>query len=406
VAARRVGTWRPEKDELGRVTAQARVVIRRAGAKAAPADLRVADVALSRLRVGDALRFEDARGKARTLAVAAVSADEAVAWADKRGYVLDQASAQVRRGGRLVGTLVLEVCGEGDGAIDVQVGDALVLTRRQVEGRSPKRTKDGHVKVPGRIACTLPAALDRVAVGHRVLFDDGKIQAVVEQVHARRGELDLRVVRTSKARASLRAEKGINLPDTVTTVPSLTEDDLAALRFVARRADAVILSFVRRPSDVTALHAVLDRLGRPDLGVVLKIETRAGFEHLPRLLLAGLRRPTLAVMIARGDLAVEAGFERLAELQEEILWLCEASHVPVIWATQVLDTLARTGVPSRAEVTDAAASVAAECVMLNKGPFVDEAVKVLADILQRMETHHDKKRSLFRRLEVSSLSLE
>ena len=185
-------------------------------------------------------------------------------------------------------------------------------------------------------------------------------------------------------------------------MPSLTDDDRRALAFVAKHADAVSLSFVRRPEDVRALHAALDRLGRPAIGVVLKIETRAGFENLPRLLLEGLRRPPLAVMIARGDLAVEVGFERLAELQEEILWLCEASHVPAIWATQVLDTLARTGVPSRAEVTDAAASVAAECVMLNKGPFVDEAVRVLSDILGRMEKHHYKKRSLFRKLRVST----
>jgi pyruvate kinase len=83
---------------------------------------------------------------------------------------------------------------------------------------------------------------------------------------------------------------------------------------------------------------------------------------------------------------VEVGYERLAELQEEILWLCEASHAPAIWATQVLDTLAKTGVPSRAEVTDAAAAVAAECVMLNKGPFVDEAVRVLSDVLRRMRS--------------------
>ncbi len=79
-----------------------------------------------------------------------------------------------------------------------------------------------------------------------------------------------------------------------------------------------------------------------------------------------------------------------------------AAHVPAIWATQVLDTLARTGVPSRAEVTDAAASVAAECVMLNKGPFVEEAVRVLSDILRRMEKHRYKKRSLYRKLRVSS----
>ena len=165
--------------------------------------------------------------------------------------------------------------------------------------------------------------------------------------------------------------------------------------------DVVVDSFVRSVDEVRALHAELDRLQRPRVGVVLKIETRAGFENLPSLLFEGLRRPTLGVMIARGDLAVEVGFERLAEIQEEILWLCEAAHVPAIWATQVLDTLARTGVPSRAEVTDASASVAAECVMLNKGPFIHEAVTVLCSILRRMEQHHYKKRSLFRKLEVS-----
>jgi pyruvate kinase len=116
-----------------------------------------------------------------------------------------------------------------------------------------------------------------------------------------------------------------------------------------------------------------------------------------------MRRPPLAVMVARGDLAVELGFERLAEVQEEILWLCEASHVPAIWATQVLDTLAKTGVPSRAEITDAAAGVAAECVMLNKGPHMEAALRTLVDILHRMERHHYKKRSIFRRLRVSAL---
>jgi hypothetical protein len=76
-------------------------------------------------------------------------------------------------------------------------------------------------------------------------------------------------------------------------------------------------------------------------------------------------------MIARGDLAVEAGNERTAELQEEILWACEAAHLPVVWATQVLEDLAKTGRPSRAEVTDAAMATRAESVMLNRGPYVD-----------------------------------
>ena len=99
-------------------------------------------------------------------------------------------------------------------------------------------------------------------------------------------------------------------------------------------------------------------------------------------------------MIARGDLAVECGYERLAELQEEMLWLCEAAHLPVIWATQVLEQLAKTGNPSRAEVSYAAMSERAECVMLNKGPYINDAVVVLDNILRRMTDHHYKKTAL------------
>jgi pyruvate kinase len=122
------------------------------------------------------------------------------------------------------------------------------------------------------------------------------------------------------------------------------------------------------------------------------------FENLPELLLTAMRSEVVGVMIARGDLAVEVGFERLAEVQEEIMWACEAAHIPVIWATQVLDSLARTGQASRAEVTDAAMAVRAECVMLNKGPHITDAIGVLDSILTRMQSHHQKKRSLLRRL--------
>jgi len=106
-------------------------------------------------------------------------------------------------------------------------------------------------------------------------------------------------------------------------------------------------------------------------------------------------------MIARGDLAVECGYERLAEVQEEILWFCEAAHIPVIWATQVLEKLAKEGFPSRAEITDAAMSHRAECVMLNKGPHIVAAVRVLDDILRRMQAHQSKKRSMMRQLQLA-----
>jgi pyruvate kinase len=399
----RIAKWKPTKNELGRVAAPARVIIRRATQpqteKTEPF-LMVADGALTRLREGDELRFRDARGKRRALRVRSVEPDEIGATADETFYLLDRVRAKVHRGRERVGSVTLEVSDTSDAAVDVKAGDELMLDRRATHGRPPRRGSDGRLESPGGVTCTLPAALDHLAKGQRVVFDDGRIHAVVKQVL--RDSFLLRVVRTEKETVKLRAEKGINLPDTQLTMRSLTADDRRALPFIAKHADAVSLSFVRTPEDIRMLHAALDRLGRRNIAVVLKIEKREGFENLPRLLLEGLRRPPLAVMIARGDLAVEVGFERLAELQEEILWLCEAAHVPTIWATQVLDTLARTGFPSRAEVTDAAASVAAECVMLNKGPFVDEAVRMLTNIVGRMEKHRYKKRSLFRELSVST----
>ena len=114
-----------------------------------------------------------------------------------------------------------------------------------------------------------------------------------------------------------------------------------------------------------------------------------------------MHSPLVGVMIARGDLAVECGWQRLAEVQEEILWMCEAAHMPVIWATQVLEGLAKEGIPTRAEITDAAMSVRAECVMLNKGPHILKALHVLDDILTRMRDHQAKKRPLLRRLRVA-----
>jgi pyruvate kinase len=179
---------------------------------------------------------------------------------------------------------------------------------------------------------------------------------------------------------------------------ALTEQDLLDLSTVTEIADLVQLSFVREPTDVVALLGELASLGVPELGVVLKIETPQAFRNLPQLLLTAMRHRHVGVMIARGDLAVESGYERMAELQEETLWLCEAAHLPVIWATQVLEQLAKTGRPSRAEITDAAMSERAECVMLNKGPYIIDAVLALDDILGRMAALEYKKSSLLRHL--------
>jgi len=241
-------------------------------------------------------------------------------------------------------------------------------------------------------------------VGEEILFDDGRIRGRIREVAEDRIGIEIQAV--ARGAAKLKAGKGMNLPESMLELPALTSKDADDLAFVARHADMVALSYVQSPADVEALLAALAKLGMPQLGIILKIETRTAFERLPELLLAAMRHPPVAVMVARGDLGVEVGFERLAEVQEEILWLCEAAHVPVVWATQVLESLAKGGMPSRAEITDAAMGSRAECVMLNKGPFIRETLRFLADVLRRMEDHQYKKRSRLRKLQVAKAAAD
>lgn len=235
--------------------------------------------------------------------------------------------------------------------------------------------------------------------GHRIYFDDGKIAGIVTKVEP--DIITVKITRAGVEGSKLRADKGINLPDTPISLPSLTDADHANLPFIAANADIVGYSFVRRPSDVAQLQEELHKLNREDIGIILKIETKEAFENLPMLLLTAMRNPKVGVMIARGDLAVEIGFERIAEVQEEIMWICEAAHVPIIWATQVLEKLAKKGTASRAEVTDAAMAARAECVMLNKGPYIVNAVATLEDIAIRMEKHQFKRKGNLRPLSVA-----
>ncbi|TFD49143.1 pyruvate kinase [Cryobacterium frigoriphilum] len=345
----------------------------------------------ARRRVGDDITLVDARGSHRTLTVEGIAGDGCLAALTQTTYFVPGLDLAAGDDHAHVGSLPATAQ-----ALLVHRGDTLVLTADLAPAPVAVSTDGSAVH---RIGCTLPAAFRDAQVGERVMLDDGKIGGVITAVATR--EVTVDVTSAGVDGTKLRAEKGINLPDTRLAISALTEHDVADLDFVRRHADIVNMSFVRSADDVRDL---LDRLqGSPEVGVVLKIETVAAFEALPQILLEAMRWQNVGVMIARGDLAVEAGFERLAEVQEEILWLCEAAHVPVIWATQVLDTLARTGLPSRAEVTDAAMAERAECVMLNKGPFIGEAITMLAGILGRMQGHTDKKRSLLRRLRAWDL---
>jgi len=403
----------PDRNSLGRVTAPARVwLFAEEDAQPAPtsasASLPVPGDWVRSLLHDDVIRFRDARGAKRALRVVAPERDGCWVESVKTCYVVPGTVLRIDRADEddeppvleaLVGSLPTR-----DLRISLVAGDGLVVTRSTVPGRNAVRDEQGPVLTPASIGCTADRVFDDVRSGDRIWFDDGKIGGVVERRDADR--LNVRVTRTPARGARLASEKGINLPDTDLQLPALTGKDREDLTFVAEHADMVALSFVNSVDDVCELRTRLSALGGPEPAIVLKIETQRGFENLPAMLLEAMKSPRCAVMIARGDLAVECGFERMAEVQEEILWLCEAAHVPVIWATQVLETLAKEGLPSRAEVTDAAMSNRAECVMLNKGPFVVEAVQVLDDILRRMHGHQEKKRPMMRALSLVSSFIE
>ena len=400
--------WRPRRDAFGRVQAPARIWLTPAGdveppPEPADASLPVSGSLLAGLRPRSQIKFFDARGTSRSLRV--IEAEGKGWWAesDRTAYVTPGTTLH------LVGHASGSDCPQPEGRVgdlppreqwlSLKTGDLLVLRADQRPGSPARYDRSGRLRSPATVGVTLPEIFADVREGESVWLDDGKIGGRIRRAGPEQIEVEITHARPRGER--LFADKGINLPDSLLRLPALTEKDLEDLPFIAENADLVGYSFVRSASDVHELQARLSELGGSSLGVVLKIETRRAFEELPNLILAAMRSPSAGVMIARGDLAVECGYERLAEVQEEILWVCEAAHVPVIWATQVLETLAKDGLPSRAEVTDAAMGERAECVMLNKGPYVVEAVGALDNILRRMQAHQCKKRSMLRHLKLA-----
>jgi pyruvate kinase len=398
---------RPTRDAFGHVVAPARLALRPLGSQApvAGADLCLAVDAdwMTKIKEGERIDLTDARGAKRRLTVVQCQEVGVLLESHQTMYLTQETRLKRHHSLGTSRESTLSDISESPGQLHLQRGDLLHLMADGL-GRDAEPSAKGNTVKPARIACTLPQALPRMRKGERIWFDDGRIGGVVRSAGAKRAVIEITEARDGGEH--LAADKGINLPDTRLDLPALTPKDLEDLEVVAAQADLVGMSFAQSASDVRALRQRLNELGAPHLGLILKIETRRGFEHLPEMLLAAMAGPAAGVMIARGDLAVECGYERMAEVQEEILWACEAAHMPVVWATQVLETLAKTGLPSRAEITDAAMGGRAECVMLNKGPHILEAMRTLDDILRRMQDHHSKKRPLLRALKAWNFPLD
>ncbi len=282
--------------------------------------------------------------------------------------------------------------------------DLLLLSRQEILGQPAQPDAGGKMLIPACIACSEPRVIDKLSPGNKVWIDDGKIGCTVISIQ-NEGAL-LRVEHASPKGVRLKAEKGLNFPDTVLDLPTLSTRDFQDLDFICKHADMIGFSFVESLEDMNCLLDALGRRQATSLPIIAKIETARAIRELHAIILGTIGRHPLGIMIARGDLAVELGSVRMAEIQEEILWLAEAAHIPVIWATQVLESIAKKGTRSRPELTDAAMSVRAECVMLNKGPYIVDAVRLLNAILSRMQAHQQKKKSRLRALRWGCIQAE
>ncbi len=371
--------FRPERDALGRPVNPARVWLspNPSGIYKMP-HLPVTQEVVDQLAEGDRLRLKDTRAKERELIVTEKTDNGCWVTCDNTTYVTTGISVQK------VGTDFSFPIGEIPAAplpLTLRIGDTLWLRGDGIPGRNAQYDEAGTLLSDAFVSITLPEILGKVKAGEPILFDDGKIGGIMREASADELKVEITYARATGTR--LQADKGINFPVSDLGISGLTEKDREDLKFVAQHADGVNFSFVNRPEDVEDLLSTLKKIGAKDtLGITLKIETQAGFNQLTDILLTAMQVHPVGVMIARGDLAIEVGWEHIGRVQEEMLALCRAAHIPDIWATQVLERLAKKGLPSRAEITDAVMAQRADCVMLNKGPHILQAISLLDTILK------------------------
>lgn len=371
-----VARWRVERDKRGGVITPAQIgLVTKQGKAAGDVTLPVPESLVRQAGLGDIVRIIDSRGKKRDLEVINRSDDACLCTCEQSGWVLSGAAWSLRRGGNEIAAGHIGDLPFVEEPLRLRPRDLLVVTK--AENRAPAP----HGDLP-HISCTLPEVFAAAKAGQPIFFDDGKIEGRICDVHSE--HMLVEILYTGGREAKLGSARGINLPETEPGVRALTDRDRRDLDFIVKHADIIGLSCVRSPEDVFDLQDELAARGQRKIGIAIKIETRAAFDQLATIMIAAMRHHPVGIMAVRGDLAIETGFERLAEIQEEILGLSEAAHIPVVWATQVLQTPAR-----------------AECVMLNKRAQIVEALEFLDNVLHKTQAHHAKKRSMLRRLSAT-----
>lgn len=393
---------RPRKDDLGRVIQPSRIWIAPtdelpANEEEPDAIIPVEDAFLKRMKRGNTLFFIDSRNKKGKIHIERKEGKGYWGLCSDSVYLetgtaltlhkIKETGKEVNRVGELL---------PKEQFLTLFSSDFLLIHKDPSPGESAKYDEEGQLLKPAHISCTLPEVFEAVKVGEPIFFDDGKIEGIIKTVDS--DQIQVKITQAKDRGSKLKADKGINLPYSKLGVSGLTAKDRKDLDFVAQHADAINFSFVNKPEDVTELYIALQNQSS-EAGIILKIETQQAFMNLPAILLEAMRRYPVGVMIARGDLAIETGWKNFATIQQEIMRICRAAHIPDVWATQVLENLAKKGTPSRAEITDAAMAQQASCVMLNKGYYIHKAVKMLDKILRRMEKFQNQSNIVLPRLE-------
>lgn len=345
----------------------------------------------SNLKVGDVLNFVDVRGRKRSFKLLknypVVAGSGYMVECSRTAYIGLGTKLYVKKKDRKLSVGRVVKLPSIEEFVMLKVGDLLTISRNS----SFSMDKPGSIPFgSARITCSSDHLFDSVKPGEPVAFDDGKIWGKVQEKNI--NEIIVLITHASPEGSRLGSRKSINIPKSDMQLKGLTSKDFVDLDFVAAHADMVGISFLRDVDDIVTVQHELEKRKLQKLGVVLKIETRDAFEKLPQLLFQATRFSNpLGVMIARGDLMVECGWDQMADIQEEIMSICSAAHIPVIWATQVLESLVKFGLPTRAEITDAASATRANCVMLNKGEHIVQAVLALDSLMSNHSTRKNKK---------------
>jgi pyruvate kinase len=263
----------------------------------------------------------------------------------------------------------------------IRVGTLATAGVELIEGDTLTLVPIGKDSQATDITIDYPYLADEAEPGMQVLLDDGLLELKIETVAAPR--VTCRVVQGGP----LKSRKGVNLPDLSLQLPAMTAKDEKDLAFgVSQGVDWVSLSFVRRAEDIVALKQRLVDLGAPETPVIAKIEKPQAIANLDAILAV-----TDGVMVARGDLGVEMKAEKVPLLQKRIIQACNRRSIPVITATQMLDSMIHNPRPTRAEASDVANAIidGTDAVMLSGesavGKFPVQAVQMLARIAQDVE---------------------